>query len=234
MISFVFFYRLLQIETRFNQLALKEKDNLSQESFDKLDKPRGASNKFGEGASPAIPNQIPALTPSDKKSSGGGTDKCVLFNTSNTTSDEDKDQRNGEIDDKQALIPMQSQAPLAKVAESEDTSTLTIDNIVAHVWQRHKQKAQKLLKALSENPKISFNSKGQVTLDRNFLSDTNIQHLIEICFYTNKSYQVKGLNAWVAFLKDNQLYQFVTNPRILIGDHAEWWFLGTVPSQFAS
>ena len=107
-------------------------------SFDKA--PRGASNKFGEGASPANPNQIPGLTPSNKKSSAGGTDKCVLFNTSKTTSDEDKDQRNGEIDDKQALIPMQSQAPLAKVAETEDTSTLAIDNIVAHVWQRHKQK----------------------------------------------------------------------------------------------
>ena len=41
-------------------------------------------------------------------------------------------------------------------------------------------------------------------------------------------------NVALSSLKDNQLYQFVTNPRILIGDHAEWWFLGTVPSQFAS
>ena len=47
MISFVFFYRLLQIETRFNQLVSKEKDNLSQESFDKLDKARTPQDMDG-------------------------------------------------------------------------------------------------------------------------------------------------------------------------------------------
>lgn len=124
------------------------------------------------------------------------------------------------------MISSQSQGPVSsKVDTKPDICSAKADSeILQLIWKRHQLKALKLLKKLKNIPSISWDSKGVVTLNGVLLENSNIIDFLEVVFYSGKSKEVKYLSAWIAFLKNNDLFQFVINPTILIADYKDNWF----------
>ena len=174
-----------------------------------------ASQKFGHGS------DFVEQASDDQK-------QCILNDPQDTLK---QDQRNGPIEAKNTLISNQSLGPVGRIVDTNPDicSAKTDSEILQLIWKRHQLKAAKLLKKLKNIPSITWDSKGVVTLNGVVLEKSNIIDFLEVVFYSGKSKEVKYLSAWVAFLKNNDLYQFVINPTILIADYKEdWFFLGRV------
>ena len=143
---------------------------------------------------------------------------------------EQSDQRNGSLSPVEIVLPSSSKAPLTQVAEisESDTSQLSPDAIVSSIWMRFQKKARILLTELRLNPNITYNSKGEVTIDGKFHQNSDIRLLLSVCFYSiEENKQIVALGPFITFLKENGLFQSITNSRILISDTKyAWYYIG--------
>ena len=144
---------------------------------------------------------------------------------------EQSDQRNGSLSPVEIVLPSSSKAPLTQVAEISDSrniSQLSPDAIVSSIWMRFQKKARILLTEIRLNPNITYNSKGEVTIDGKFHQNSDIRLLLSVCFYSiEENKQIVALGPFITFLKENGLFQSITNSRILISDTKyAWYYIG--------
>ena len=183
-------------------------------------KENNAISTSGEGAAEPI-------------AAGGdaGNQSCIQNHHVLVQNTEQSDQRNGSLSPVEIVLPSSSKAPLTQVAEISDSrniSQLSPDAIVSSIWKRFQKKARILLTEIRLNPNITYNSKGEVTIDGKFHQNSDIRLLLSVCFYSiEENKQIVALGPFITFLKENGLFQSITNSRILISDTKyAWYYIG--------
>ena len=149
---------------------------------------------------------------------------CVSGNNNTDTTD----QRDGPIIKKDFIIPKASIAPkIGSQQKEQDFSELSPSAVLAPIWKRYHNKASKLLTEIRLNPTIQYNHKGEIQIDGTLYEKSDIRELLSVCFYSKNNKEVVALGPFIAFLKDNSLYQSVINPKLIISDsNYPWFYLG--------
>ena len=145
---------------------------------------------------------------------------------------EDTDQRNKSVIKKDTILPKTSNVSLVPTEKKADNSkSPEISDIVSSVRKRWQKRARLLLMKLFLNPNFSVNNLGEVTIDGVLYKHSDINILIQNCFYKTKyEKNVIGLPAWWVFLKANDLFNgYVTSPDKLFEEanaSKPFWYLG--------
>lgn len=145
---------------------------------------------------------------------------------------EDTDQRNKSVIKKDTILPKTSNVSLVPTEKKADNSkSPEISDIVSSVRKRFQKRARLLLMKLFLNPNFSVNNLGEVTIDGVLYKHSDINILIQNCFYKTKyEKNVIGLPAWFVFLKANDLFNgYVTSPDKLFEEanaSKPFWYLG--------
>ena len=146
--------------------------------------------------------------------------------SSNTDTNDQRDGENPMIK-KEIIIPGASYAPKTSETKEQDTGELSPSAVLAPIWKRYQNKASKLLTEIRLNPTIHYNSKGEVSIDGTLYEKSDIRELLSACFYTKNNKQIEAIGPFIAFLKDNSLYQSVKNPKLIISESKyPWYYLG--------
>ena len=129
---------------------------------------------------------------------------------------------------KDFIIPKASSAPkIGSQPKEQDFSELSPSAVLAPIWKRYHNKASKLLTEIRLNPTIQYNHKGEIQIDGTLYEKSDIRELLSVCFYSKNNKEVVALGPFIAFLKDNSLYQSVINPKLIISDsNYPWFYLG--------